>query len=301
MSMEEPKALLTKSERVETVCRWLQQEHMVEAVARVVPPGVDPGRILRIAQHQVESNPELAECWPSTLLGSVVECAALGLEPGTLSQAWILPFWNNRKERKEAQLIPGYRGLAQLAYRHPKVCRVSMSAVWPCDEFEVDEGAGVLHHRPDYTGDRSVDPLVYYGVIQTQGGGLIFRVLTLEEVQEIRERSRGKNSLMWTKHFHEGGMKSALRRAMKLSPMTTETQRAVALDEAAELGQPQGLEIDVTPLEEAPGEGEAASAGSPDSSGEVERDPNTGEPIPDHVGRQQPLIPADDAERAEDF
>ena len=53
-------------------------------------------------------------------------------------------------------------------------------------------------------------------------GSLQTEVMTVAEVEKIRQSSKGKNSSPWTQHFDEMGKKTVFRRLSKWLPMQAE-------------------------------------------------------------------------------
>ena len=69
----------------------------------VLPKHITPERMVRIALNAIQNTPKLAECDQKSFLGAIMRSAQLGLEPdGVLGQAYLIPFWNNRKKQNEA-------------------------------------------------------------------------------------------------------------------------------------------------------------------------------------------------------
>ena len=74
--------------------------------------------MMRSLANAARTTPKLLECDPMSLLGGLMSCAAMGLEPNTRSAiAYLIPFRNNRKGITEVQLIAGYKGYADMAFR----------------------------------------------------------------------------------------------------------------------------------------------------------------------------------------
>jgi recombinational DNA repair protein RecT len=65
------------------------------------------------------------------------------------------------------------------------------------------------------------------------------------EIDAIRKRSRAATTGPWVTDYEAMAAKTVLRRLAKLLPASVELQRAVALDERAELGLP----LDDIPVE----------------------------------------------------
>jgi recombination protein RecT len=69
------------------------------SMAAVLPKHVSPDRMLKIALQAVRTTPALQECTSKSLLGAVIQCATMGLEPNTvLGHAYLVPF--NRRWAK---------------------------------------------------------------------------------------------------------------------------------------------------------------------------------------------------------
>jgi recombination protein RecT len=216
-------------------------------IALALPRHLSADRMIRVALTSVQRTPELLECDPVSLLGAIVQSAQLGLEPdGVLGHAYLVPFNNSKKGRKEVQFIPGYKGLVALARRSGEVSSVDARVVRDGDRFLYQFG---LQPRLDHTpAEREEDedsaPITHaYAVVRLKDGGFQFDVLTRREIDAVRKRSKAGASGPWVTDYAEMAKKTALRRCLKLAPMSVEAQRAVALDELAEAGLSQDLAV----------------------------------------------------------
>jgi recombination protein RecT len=210
--------------------------------------GVD--RLLRIAMTSIQRTPELLDCDPKTLIGAIMQSAQLGLEPdGVLGHAYLVPFNNRKKGRREVQLIPGYKGLIDLARRSGAVLSIQAHVINEKDTFEFEYGlAPKLRHVPT----READPgqmVGVYAVAHLRDADPQYEVMWKRQIDAIRARSRSGDSGPWVTDYDEMARKTVLRRLSKFLPMSVELATAVALDERAEAGIPQ--EIEFTDLGEA--------------------------------------------------
>lgn len=57
-----------------------------------------PERLMRIVLTSSQHNPALAECTPQSVIGAVVNCATLGLEPNLLGHAYLIPYRNKKQD-----------------------------------------------------------------------------------------------------------------------------------------------------------------------------------------------------------
>src|SRR5262245_22783250 len=84
-----------------------------------MPKGVEATRRVRHAMTIMSANPDLATSEPRSVLGALMTCAQLGLRPGVLGQAWVIPF------RGKGTLVIGYQGLITLAQRSGDIASIS--------------------------------------------------------------------------------------------------------------------------------------------------------------------------------
>lgn len=228
--------LVPVEKQVQNFAAFINQPSMMKQLALAVPKHVTAERLARIVLTMVRKTPELLECSRESLLGSIMECAQLGLEPGVLGQAWILPY------KGEATLIVGYRGMAQLAWRSSLIASLGARNVYEGDTFDYDYGEDILRHR--HNGELDPAKITHaYGFIRTVTGGRLFEVMQRSEIDAIKQRSpagsRGKGP--WATDFPEMSRKSPFRRVFKYGPASAELNRALVIDDAADRGESQGL------------------------------------------------------------
>ncbi|HBS47457.1 MAG TPA: recombination protein RecT [Paenibacillus sp.] len=204
-------------------------EQMKPAIAQAIPKHLTPDRLLRIATTSIRTNPKLKICTPESLLGAVMQCAQLGLEPSILGHAYLIPYKN--KGVDECQFQIGYKGLIELARRTGQISSIMAQAVHQNDEFEYEYGINEkLRHVP---GDGDRGPVVkYYSYAKFKDGGYSFMVMSRQDIVIHRDKfSKAKNFGPWVDHFDEMAKKTVLKSLMKYMPISVEFQRAVDQDE----------------------------------------------------------------------
>lgn len=220
-----------------------------QALAAVLPKHMHADRMLKVAMHALRTTPQLAQCNVQSLMGAVVQCSQMGLEPNTvLGHAYLVPFNNRKMETKDVQLIIGYKGLIDLARRSGQITGINAYPVYENDEFDLSFGTTPgINHQPTF-GERG-DVIGFYAVAQFRDGGYQFEFMTLQDVIAIRNGSQGYKSAIrynkdhpWISHFAEMGKKTAVRRLAKYLPLSIEFATAVAVDGQAEAGEPQNLD-----------------------------------------------------------
>ena len=179
-------------------------------IAKLVPRHLNPDRMMKVAQQAATTTPALLECYVPTFIGAMIQLSQLGLEPNTiLGHAYMIPFNNRRANRKDVQVIIGYKGLIELARRSGKVVSLSAHAVYERDEFEFEYGLNEkLRHVPAF-GERG-NITFFYAVAHLKDGGHAFEVMTADEVRSIRAKSQGRSNSVWDDYFEEMGRKTVV-------------------------------------------------------------------------------------------
>jgi recombination protein RecT len=228
---------------VETIRALFQRSRAQVELA--LPKHLSVDRLLRVTMTSIQRTPRLAECTPFSLIGSLMQCASLGLEPdGVSGMAFLVPYWNSKRGAFEAQLQTGYKGFMELAYRSEQVLKFDAHAVYAADEFAYAYGMMPhLVHVPD-RGAEHGDVVAAYAVAWLKDiHDPLFRVLERWEVDAARARSKSQDEGPWVTDFEAMAVKTALKRLCKLLRQTPELARAIGLDDLAEAQKPQGLEL----------------------------------------------------------
>src|SRR5690554_309488 len=249
-------------------------DKMRPRIARALPRHMAPARLARVVMTVLRQTPRLGQCTPESFLGALMTCAQLGLEPGPLGHAYLVPYG------REVTFVPGYRGLVELARRSGQVQSVQARIVRDGDEFDYEFGLEPkLRHRPTADADKPVTHA--YAVLRLKDGGVDFDVMTRAEIDAIRKRSRAANNGPWVTDYAEMAKKTVLRRLLKTAPMSVEYQQAVANDEQVRTSvAADAIDITVPVDAEEAVEGElvddwppAAQPGDADPAGDSPMDP----------------------------
>lgn len=212
-------------------------------LAAVLPKHVDADRMLKLALGAMRTTPKLLNCNVESLMGAVVTCSTLGLEPNTpLGHAYLIPFENRQKGTTDVQIVFGYKGLIDLARRSGQIVSIAAHEVCANDEFAFSYGLDEkLTHKPALTNRGEV--IAFYAVAKLQGGGYAFEVMGRDQIEEIRDASqnykfaREKGKTVWGQHFTEMGRKTVLRRLFKYLPVSIELATAASIDSNTEAGK----------------------------------------------------------------
>lgn len=206
-------------------------------IAKALPSaGITAERLIRLATTEMSKNPKLATCTKESFLGSVMMAASLGLEVGTLGQAYLIPYGST------CTFIIGWQGLVDLMYRSPLVANISANKIHQFDEFDYEEGANSkLYHKPKCNEfglplpeSKRGDVIGYYAVAKLTNGSTVHIVMSKEDVQDWgRKFSKTYNNSTspWKTDFDAMALKTCVRRLAKWVPKATEAHRAASADE----------------------------------------------------------------------
>lgn len=257
-----------------------QIDRMEPEFQRAMPQGAEARQLVRDAQTALRQVKDLAKCEPATVLGALMTCSQLGLRPGVLGQAYVLPFWDNRDKVHKAQLVIGYKGLLSLVYRSGMVETVAARIVYENDEFLLEYGLGadtLIHRPPAGFGDRG-RPVAYYAIARMKDGGYaITDPMGVEAMQKhAAKHSKAAKFGPWKDHFDQMALKTMLRKLCQTLPQSTEIAQAVMHDGA--------VRADTTPaaVDQTPDyvEGQVIEGDNLDEQAPPPADDEQGEPDP---------------------
>jgi recombination protein RecT len=233
-------AIVQAAKNPTTLLGMIRQPNFQKQMALAMPKSMTPDRLTRIVMTECRKTPALLKCAPESFYGAVLQCAALGLEPGSaLGHCYLLPFGNGKDKqgRPNAQLIIGYRGMIDLARRSGQIISLQAYCVHEQDTFNYKLGLDPdIEHIPASVADRGKVTHVY-AVAKLKGGGVQFEVMSRAEIEKVRTSSKAGNSGPWSSHWEEMAKKTVIRRLFKYLPVSIEAVRAVEIDEKTDRGE----------------------------------------------------------------
>lgn len=214
-------------------------DKMREQFAAALPAHLSPERFARISITAISRTPKLAECTRESLMRCLLDLSAMGIEPDG-RRAHLIPFENRKNGTVECTLIVDWKGYAELAMRSGIIAKLHADVVCTNDKFKFNLGE-ITAHVVDYSQPRG-EVYAAYAMAVTTTGQTFVQVLTREEIDGIRKRSRSGNNGPWVTDFSEMAKKTAFRRLAKWLPLSAEFRDAVDKDDD------KLTERDVTPI-----------------------------------------------------
>jgi recombination protein RecT len=200
-----------------------------------LPKHMNADRMARIALTCFRMNPQLAECDPKSVFAAVILGAQMGLEPGVLGQAYLIPYKDRKKGITTCQFVPGWQGLADLVNRAGRAS-VWTGAVYEGDKFEFAFGSSpFLVHIP--TGEE-VKLTHCYAIGRVKAAEYpVIEVWSVPKLLRHRDHFNRVGDRHYSyEHFEMYGRKIALLQVLKYMPKSVELTNAMGLDNAAEAG-----------------------------------------------------------------
>ena len=208
---------IKKTNKKNTVRELMKSEQFSAEIATALPEIMTSDRFLRVALTTLQKVPKLQNCSQESLCQALLDCASLGLEPDN-RRAHLIPYGNN------VQLIVDYKGVVELVMRNGDVRKLHADIVHESDVFEFDRGE-VTKHSIDFGKDRG-KPIAAYCIATLKSGETSAEVMTVDEINAIRDKAKSGKSDPWVNHWGEMAKKTVFKRLAKWLPMTPEGKAA---------------------------------------------------------------------------
>lgn len=200
-----------------TIQQQLASDQFKEQIALVLPKHLTPDRMARVALTALRRTPKLAQCTQESFFKAMMDLSQWGLEPDG-RRAHLIPYG------KECQLILDYKGIVELVMRTGQVASIHADVVRENDDFVFDRGK-ITRHRVDFRMDRG-DIYAVYCIVTFKDGAEKCEVMSRDDIEAIRRRSKSGNNGPWQTDWAEMAKKTVFRRASKWLPMDAEIRDA---------------------------------------------------------------------------
>lgn len=213
--------------RPATIKSLLEGDQFKAQVAKALPTHLKPDRFIRVALTTMMRTPKLAQCDQASFFNALLTLSQLGIEPDG-RRAHLIPFENRKRGVTECQLIIDYKGLAELAMRSGAVANLHADVVCENDDFEYDRGQ-LVRHKVDFRKPRG-NAYAVYALCRFKDGTEKVEAMSVDEVEDIRNRSRAGNAGPWVTDWREMAKKTVFRRLSKWLPLSAEFHEAADAD-----------------------------------------------------------------------
>jgi recombination protein RecT len=215
----------------------INSDAMRNQFAMALPKHLTADRFARVAITALTRTPKLQECTQESFMRCLLDLSAMGLEPDG-RRAHLIPYG------KDCTLVIDYKGIVELVMRSGMVSRIHADKVCDADEFEYDCG-DVKLHRINFRQPR--DPAyAYYALVKFKDGTEKSEVMSLDEIEAIRNRSQGYKSAIqynkshpWLTDFDEMAKKTVFRRCSKWLQLSPEIRDALEHGDEIQDEQPR--------------------------------------------------------------
>lgn len=209
---------ITKTQDIKSL---INSDSMREQFSRALPKHLDAERFCRIAITATTRTPKLMDCTPASVMKCLLDLSAMGLEPDG-RRAHLIPYGT------ECTLIIDYKGLIELIRRSGDVSSIRAETVCENDGFSWENG--IVTHKVDWRNPRGEVQAVY-AEAKLSSGEVQTAVMTKDEVEAIRARSRSGNNGPWKTDWCEMAKKTVVRRLTKMLPLSSEIREHVEKDD----------------------------------------------------------------------
>lgn len=209
-----------KPARALTIREQISDDYFKQQIAVALPKHMTPDRFVRVALTALLKTPKLLDCTKESVIECLLNCSALGIEPDG-RRAHLIPYGN------KCTLIVDYKGLVELAKRSGDVAGVFAQIVCDRDEFTWENGE--VTHRIDWRQARG-EVYAVYSTVTFKDGSKQTDVMTKDEVEAIRKRSKAGSSGPWISDWNEMAKKTSFRRLSKWVTLSPEVADALDKD-----------------------------------------------------------------------
>lgn len=237
-------------------------------IASALPAHVTPGRMIAATVACFNASKELQKCGETeigraSIMQSVMISSVVGLEPGVLGQAYLIPYYNDKLKSYICTFVPGWKGIVSVVGRSGKGM-VRANAAFEGDDFDYDLGTGMfIKHKPKGK-TRHADKITHVYAIG-EIAGLSDRIIEVWEIAQVHEHFKKYNKVGAKHYAHKNwemyARKIPLLQVAKLLPQTVEITHVTAAAYTAERneslivdeqGVPLNAGYDNGPAEEPP-------------------------------------------------
>jgi recombination protein RecT len=198
-------------------------EKMAPQFKAALPAHVSVDKFVRVTLTAVQTNPQLINADRRTLFAAATKAAQMGLLPDGREGA-IVTF------KDQAQWMPMTAGIMKLVRNSGEISTWSVQAVYENDQFDFMLGDDEhITHKPALSNRGKL--IAVYSIVTMKDGEKSREVMSVEDVDAIRKRSRSANAGPWVTDYAEMAKKTVVRRHSKRLPLSTDIDGVIREDD----------------------------------------------------------------------
>lgn len=259
-----------------------QLDKMADQFKAALPAHIPVERFARVVMTAIQNNGDLIACDRRSLFNSAMKAAQDGLLPDGRDGAIVA-------YKGAAQWMPMIGGIRKKVRNSGEIATWDVHAVYASDLFEFELGdEPFIRHKPALTDRGAI--IAVYSVATLKSGEKSRDVMSIEDVEKIRKKSRAQNGPWADPVFYpEMAKKTVARRHSKVLPMSSDLDDLIRRDDALydlegaaeenKAGKPRGLGSRLDALASMP---EAPTETIDAETGEIVDGPDDPHTIPSH-------------------
>lgn len=211
-----------------------QLTRMDGEIKTALPPHIPPERFIRVVLTAVNGNADLLKADRRSLFDAAMKAAQDGLLPDGRDGAFVT-FKTKDKSTDtwiaKVQWLPMVGGILKKVRNSGELLTIAAHVVHEHDRFEYVLGDDErIEHQPQIAGNRG-NPIAVYAIAKTKDGGVYREVMSIDEVQQVRNVSRAKDAGPWKDWWSEMARKTVIRRLAKRLPMSSDLDDLIRRDD----------------------------------------------------------------------
>lgn len=197
---------------------WVRSDERRNQIAAALPEGVSISRFERATATALLADPALVKADRASLYLAILSAAQRGLVPDGRQGAIVV-------YGAKAQFLPMIGGVRDTLAEYGWMLKTGV--VYENDEFSMDEAAGTVRHPVRAGIDRGEIVAFYAVAIHRDGRQRMATLMSVDQVNEVRDKTGVANNPAWKKWYPQMGEKTVGHRLANDVPLAPQDRRRV--------------------------------------------------------------------------
>ena len=195
--------------------------------AKALPAHMPSERFVRTTMTAIQNNPDILKADKQSILSSCMKAAQDGLVIDGREAALVIL-------GGKATYMPMTAGIMKLVRNSGQLSSLTAHLVYEKDSFGYNPALDTApRHEPDWFGTRG-KVIGVYAVAKLKDGSTVVEVMSRDDVEAIRKRSRSSGAGPWVTDWNEMARKTVIRRISKYLPKSTDRDEDARVFQAIE-------------------------------------------------------------------